>query len=154
MRPADPERSLIVHRIEAADALGKMPPLARNVVDARADKLVQEWVSAMTPPAQLAKPWIADDIGSVAQPGDTTLNAGVYTIVANGSDIWDTADAFHFASQPLKGNGQIIARVTSISDGESWEKAGVMIRGGPHPGASTRSWRSLATRAPAFNAAR
>jgi hypothetical protein len=43
-------------------------------------------------------------------------------------DIWDVADEFHYVYQPLSGDGQIIARVASITNTDLWAKAGVMIR--------------------------
>ncbi len=52
------------------------------------------------------------------------------SIVMNGSghDIWDAADDFRFAYQPLNGDGSIVARVDSIGNTDPWAKAGVMIR--------------------------
>ncbi len=46
----------------------------------------------------------------------------------SGADIWETADGFQFAYQPLNGNGQIVARVTAVQNTNPWAKAGVMIR--------------------------
>jgi hypothetical protein len=43
-------------------------------------------------------------------------------------DIWDYADEFHYVYQSLSGNGQIVARVGSLTNTNSWAKAGVMIR--------------------------
>ena len=37
-------------------------------------------------------------------------------------------DAFHFVYQSLTGDGTIIARMASITNTNSWAKAGVMIR--------------------------
>jgi regulation of enolase protein 1 (concanavalin A-like superfamily) len=51
-----------------------------------------------------------------------------YTLQGSGEDIWGTADAFRFAYQPLTGDGRIVARVASLTDTDSWAKAGVMIR--------------------------
>jgi len=53
---------------------------------------------------------------------------GTYTITGSGSDIWDTADEFHFAFKTLNGAGSIIARVESVENTNDWAKAGVMIR--------------------------
>src|SRR6185503_7843543 len=39
-----------------------------------------------------------------------------------------TADQFHFVYRPITGNGEIIARVTSIGNSDPWAKAGVMFR--------------------------
>ena len=49
-------------------------------------------------------------------------------IVNKPDDVWDNADGFQFVYQPLHGGGSIVARVASISDGNPWEKCGVMIR--------------------------
>ena len=54
--------------------------------------------------------------------------AGTYTITASGTDIWGTADQFHFAFKTLTGTGSIIARVNSVENTNPWAKAGVMIR--------------------------
>ncbi len=51
-------------------------------------------------------------------------------------DIWGTADAFQFMSQPLAGDGAIVARVVSVSDTHLAAKAGVMIRAGLAPDAA------------------
>jgi eukaryotic-like serine/threonine-protein kinase len=53
---------------------------------------------------------------------------GKYTIKGAGLDIWNTADHFHFAWQPMEGNCEVVARVTSLQKVKEWTKAGVMIR--------------------------
>jgi hypothetical protein len=45
-----------------------------------------------------------------------------------GDDIWNGADAFHYVSQSLLGDGTIVARVASVQNTSSWAKAGIMIR--------------------------
>ena len=82
----------------------------------------------MPPLNELPKRWIADDIGAVGQPGSAISLNGKITVIGSGGDIWDNADAFQFVYQPLHGDGTITARVESISDGDGWEKTGVMIR--------------------------
>jgi endonuclease/exonuclease/phosphatase family metal-dependent hydrolase len=69
------------------------------------------------------------DIGSVAVAGSASESGGVFTLRGAGADIWGTADSFHFMSQPLSGNGEIVARVMSIQNTNAYAKAGVMIRG-------------------------
>mgnify|MGYP001132831485 CR=1 FL=1 len=54
--------------------------------------------------------------------------AGTYTMTAAGTDIWDTADEFHYAFQTLTGVGSIEAQVLAVDDTDPWAKAGVMIR--------------------------
>jgi hypothetical protein len=53
---------------------------------------------------------------------------GTYTITASGSDIFNTADEFHYAFKTLAGAGSIVAKVISVGNTDSWAKAGVMIR--------------------------
>jgi hypothetical protein len=59
---------------------------------------------------------------------------GTYTITASGTDIWGTADEFHFAFKQLSGVGSITAKVLSVENSDAWSKAGVMIRETLDPG--------------------
>jgi hypothetical protein len=54
--------------------------------------------------------------------------AGTYTMTAAGTDIWSTADEFHFAYKEASGAVAIIAKVESVENMDPWAKAGVMIR--------------------------
>jgi len=60
--------------------------------------------------------------------------AGTYTITASGTDIWDSADQFHFAFKMLAGVGSIEAKVLSVGNTDDWAKAGIMIRETLEPG--------------------
>jgi autotransporter-associated beta strand protein len=82
-------------------------------------------VPAATP---LPAPWVSADIGSVPGTGAAGVSSGTYTMVASGSDIWGTADAFRYTYQPLIGDGSIVARVASMESTGGWAKIGVMIR--------------------------
>jgi len=72
--------------------------------------------------------WVNEDIGDVGAAGNAIPSDSNWVIEASGADIWNTTDEFHFVYQPLSGNGQIIARVVSVENTNSWAKAGVMIR--------------------------
>ena len=75
-------------------------------------------------------PWISVDIGNPS-PGSSDYNPPTHsiTITANGKDIWDDADNFHYVYQEISGDCEIIARLASFPLGvDSWQKAGVMIR--------------------------
>ncbi len=63
--------------------------------------------------------------------------AGVYTMAAAGTDIWDTADQFHFAYKEVaSGPCLIIAKVESLDPVNSNKdtKAGIMLRDSLDPG--------------------
>ena len=47
--------------------------------------------------------WSHRDIGSVTQAGTFSQTGPVAVIAGSGSDIWGTADAFHFAYVPWTG---------------------------------------------------
>ena len=53
---------------------------------------------------------------------------GTFTMTGSGADIWNNADEFHYSYKTLNGAGTMIARVRSITNTNSWAKAGVMIR--------------------------
>ncbi len=75
-------------------------------------------------------PWSNRDIGEVGAAGSTTYGNGTITISGSGEDIWGEEDEFHYAYQSLNGDGEIIAKVNSVANTNTWAKAGVMIRNG------------------------
>lgn len=76
----------------------------------------------------LPSPWQQADVGSVGVAGNATYSNGTFTVSGSGSDIWGSADGFHFVYRTLTGDGEIVARVTDPGAGGSWIKSGVMIR--------------------------
>jgi hypothetical protein len=54
--------------------------------------------------------------------------AGTYTMTATGADIWNAADAFHYAFKTLNGSGSMQVQVLSVQETDAWAKAGVMVR--------------------------
>jgi hypothetical protein len=84
---------------------------------------------APPPPAGLPAGWAHADIGAVPLAGDATAASGTFTVKGSGTDVWGTADQFHYAYTTLTGDGTIVARVASVPlDVNAWVKAGVMIR--------------------------
>jgi hypothetical protein len=79
--------------------------------------------------------WTESDIGSPGLPGYADYNpaSGTWTIGGSGSDVWNTADEFHFASQNLAADGSIIAQVTAVQNTDPWGKAGVMFHNSADP---------------------
>jgi len=97
-----------------------------------------EFAEAVAPPPVVAPAWKNTDVGTPT-PGSASYDAatGTWTVTANGNDIWSTADNFHYVYRYLKGDGEIVARVTGIGPGtDPWAKAGVMIRDTLNPGSA------------------
>jgi regulation of enolase protein 1 (concanavalin A-like superfamily) len=80
--------------------------------------------------------WSNQDIGAVGLAGSTSIAGGVFTLTGSGADIWGAADAFHFTYQRLTGDGEIVARVATVSTTNVWHKVGVMIRNDLTPGSA------------------
>jgi regulation of enolase protein 1 (concanavalin A-like superfamily) len=78
--------------------------------------------------AAVPSPWLARDVGAPSPAGTSTYNSGTFTITASGVDIWSTSDQFHFVYQQLSGDVDVVARVDSLADTNSWAKAGIMFR--------------------------
>ena len=76
----------------------------------------------------LPSPWTSFDVGAVGTAGISSFDGGVFYVAGAGADIWGTADAFQFVSQPLAGDGTIIAVVNGEQMTSPFAKAGVMIR--------------------------
>lgn len=83
----------------------------------------------------LPTPWKSADVGKVGVPGSASVKAGVWTVTASGEDIYGTADSFRFTYRPLRGDGQITARVVSYQRKDMWTKVGVMVRATTDAGA-------------------
>jgi uncharacterized repeat protein (TIGR03806 family) len=126
--PGDLKRSILLQRLCLTGA-NQMPPLARNVVDDNAVAVFTKWVSSLrvAPPA-LPRGWQNTDIGEVGLTGEASYLNGSFNLLASGGDIWENADAFHFAFKSLLGNGQIVARIAAFQYTDPWAKAGLMLR--------------------------
>ena len=72
--------------------------------------------------------WSNQNVGSVSLTGSYSYDGGTYTVEGSGTDIWGTADAFHYVYHSLDGDGEIIARIISQENTNIWAKAGVMVR--------------------------
>jgi hypothetical protein len=72
--------------------------------------------------------WTGTDIGQVAVAGTATVSGSRITINAEGTDIWNTADSCYFVYRTLAADGQVTARVSSLTAVTGWTKGGLMIR--------------------------
>lgn len=79
-------------------------------------------------PTGLPSPWQNQDIGTTGAAGSATFATSTFTVQGSGADIWGTSDAFQYVYQSLTGNGEIIARVNSLGNTNTYAKAGVMFR--------------------------
>mgnify|MGYP001278504487 FL=1 len=73
--------------------------------------------------------WSGRDIGSPSVAGGhAAQGTNAFTVYGDGSDIGGTADSFYYLSTPLKGDGELTARIVGMFDTDPAAKAGVMIR--------------------------
>ena len=92
--------------------------------------------------ADLPPGWSDADIGSPGLAGSATYANGLWTVTGGGSDIWNTADQFNFASTNFTGDGAMIVQVTSLQNsdpGSGWAKAGLMFRNDSSAGSANVS---------------
>jgi len=69
------------------------------------------------------------DIGATGVAGSATYANGTFTVNGAGLQIYGSSDEFNFVSQPLTGNGSIVARLVSLQAASNpYAVAGVMIR--------------------------
>lgn len=83
---------------------------------------------SVAPYGALPAGWSKQDIGGVGLAGNSGSCGSTFTVQGSGADIWDAADAFHFAHQTMTGDGTVVARVVSVGNTDPWAKAGVMMR--------------------------
>ena len=63
-----------------------------------------------------------------SQEGSTKLIDGVYTIKADGADVWSNSDSFRYVYTEVSGNAEIVLRAVSLEDTNEWAKIGLMFR--------------------------
>lgn len=77
--------------------------------------------------APLPAPWQSVDIGAVGVAGSASHSNGLYTVRGAGQ-LAGTSDKFRFVYQTLSADGEIKARVNSVSTSGTNGSFGVMIR--------------------------
>ena len=60
--------------------------------------------------------------------GSTELSSGVYTIEADGADVWSNSDSFRYIYTEVSGDAEIVLRAVSLEETNEWAKIGVMFR--------------------------
>ena len=70
--------------------------------------------------------WNTADIG--VSPANWTLTDRKMDVSASGGEIGNTADACSFRYFPLNGDGELVARLGSITDASGKAQVGLMLR--------------------------
>ena len=120
-----------------------------RVVDNEWGTTYSEPVSFRVTDGSLPGQWQSTDIGAVGAAGRFTDGDPV-VIEGSGADIWNTADAFHYAYQQITGDWEMVVRVGSIEAVHAWTKAGIMFREHLGPGSKHVSWFATAGKGLAF----
>ena len=76
------------------------------------------------------------DVGAPGVPGSHALTDGLLTARGSGGGMAGTGDEYFFLHLPWAGDGQIQARLLSLTGDEAGAEAGVIMRGGLLPSAS------------------
>jgi|GEM_PF-2897296 len=72
--------------------------------------------------------WKSENIGIVLGNGSSDISGASYGITSYGYGVNGLADAFRYVYTTLSGDGEIVARIDSLSASSSKAQAGVMIR--------------------------
>lgn len=123
--------------VHSGDPVSVMYPVSRGIVTGLADIDVQtiQTIYAAPPGAITPGGWSATVVGRDLA-GSVEHEQDRYVVTAGGRDIWGTADEFRFVSRPLRGDGDLVARVDALRGTHRWSKAGLMIRNSSDPGAA------------------
>jgi len=72
--------------------------------------------------------FISKDIGNIDLKGSIEKTGDGYNVTAGGSDIWGTADQFHFGYVMIHDDFDMAVRLESLSMADLYTKAGLMAR--------------------------
>ena len=76
--------------------------------------------------------WTTPTLVRSGRLATSRLRTRTYTVNGAGTDLWGTADAFHFAYRSLTGNGTVVARLASVTTpaDAAWAMGAIMMRDG------------------------
>ena len=82
-----------------------------------------------TPIPSMHSPWNNKDIGSPGVKGYAYRNKdGKYIVSAGGTNPSTRTEAFHFAYETRSGDLEVVTKITSFDNANTYSKAGIMIR--------------------------
>jgi hypothetical protein len=87
----------------------------------------------ISPANVLPAPWQVLDIGNPGITGNASVSNGAYSVSGSGT-LSGSSDSFRFLYQPMTGDGDLRARLTSLQNTTASDCAGVMIRETLTPG--------------------
>ncbi len=76
------------------------------------------------------------DIGTVGTAGSSSFTSGTFNVQGAGTDLFGSADAFHYVYTTLTGNGTFVAHVSSITAADTGAPAGIDLRSTLDPAAA------------------
>ncbi|MEO1075533.1 MAG: PQQ-dependent sugar dehydrogenase [Bacteroidota bacterium] len=79
---------------------------------------------------EVPEPWVAGDIGTPVEAGETTFDGAAFTLTASGELGPAGNDAFQFVRQPRSGDFTLTARMDDFSGGTQYARGGLMARQG------------------------
>ena len=120
--------AIIDQIVLSPDTYTRIPPGAGKNDDTILGSTISGAPGGGAPP--LPDPWQRTDIGTVSINGLASYDdaTGTFRLVGDGGTIWGTADGLYYASQPLNGDGSIVARMTGVENTNVWARAGIMMR--------------------------
>ncbi|MGI8384288.1 Ig-like domain-containing protein [Robertmurraya sp. P23] len=107
---------------KVTDKAGHQTQATASVIHVNTDSNIQQWKSV--------------DIGNPGVPGHTSIQNAVMTVKGSGK-LEKSDDDFHFAYRNMAGDGELIAKVKTITPVDHHAFAGLMIREGLEKDAKT-----------------
>ncbi len=104
------------------------PDTIYTFANVTSDQRIQALFKKSVSGYELPSPWSEVYIGSGINPGIGAYKNGKFGIESHGSDIYYGDDRFNYIYQPLRDDGEIVARVSEMNEPQGWSKAGIMIR--------------------------
>lgn len=131
--------------------VNQLPTLPLNLTVSGVQDLSGNTIALNSTAAINAEKLTFSDVGTPtldpAYPSFVSVTAsGGYIITAQGSDIWNTADGFHFAWELKTNDFDVVVRGVSQGHSDTWAKAGLMVREVLDP--YSRNWSVVNTPAP------
>ena len=120
--PNNPTASDLYERI-SFQLTWSMPPIASSQLNQDGIDLIRDWILSFP-----TSPWSYTDIGTSQREGSSAITGEDFQVAGSGSAPSLALDALHFLSQPLTGNGHLVAQIVSQQPTGPEARAGLMLR--------------------------
>ncbi|NIP95585.1 MAG: DUF1349 domain-containing protein, partial [Akkermansiaceae bacterium] len=130
-KPAFRDDALVITPVDGPAVSADLDEIRSLKVSVRAGEKKGE--TQLAPSGALPAPWRSKDLGRLSIPGKARWKDGQFVVFVSPRAQGERFDAFHLVYLPMKGDGEIVARVVKVDSRDEDSYGGIMMCDGLTP---------------------